>query len=97
MLDENEWKQIAPVLGDQIGTIKEYRKRKNVDLKTAKIEAQNFACHTFYQLTGYVETNYLAIYHHRLSIYGDECPECGRLLRTPTARFCAQCGYRPVQ
>jgi ribosomal protein L32 len=32
---------------------------------------------------------------HRLSRYGPECPSCGKLLRSPKARFCAECGYAP--
>jgi hypothetical protein len=44
------------------------------------------------RLTGFRETNPNAVWHHRVSLYGPPCGECGRPLRTPKARFCAACG-----
>jgi hypothetical protein len=46
------------------------------------------------QITGFHETNPMAIYHHRLSLCGTPCLVCGKPLRTPKARFCAACGHR---
>jgi ribosomal protein L37E len=34
---------------------------------------------------------------HRRSNYGEACPRCGRLFRTPRVRFCAKCGFRPAR
>jgi hypothetical protein len=45
------------------------------------------------KMTGFGETNLNAVYHHRLSLYGPPCPDCGKRLRTPKARFCAACGW----
>jgi hypothetical protein len=45
------------------------------------------------EITGFDETNYLAIFNHRISIYGDPCKSCGKPLRTPVAAFCAACGH----
>jgi len=43
-------------------------------------------------LTGFVETNPNAVFHHEVAQYGPPCPQCGKPLRTPQARFCAACG-----
>jgi hypothetical protein len=43
--------------------------------------------------TGVAGTNPNAVAHHRVSIYGPPCPECGKPLRTPRARCCAACGW----
>jgi hypothetical protein len=44
------------------------------------------------RITGFGETNHLAVLHHALSIYGPPCSHCGKPLRTPRARHCAACG-----
>lgn len=44
-------------------------------------------------LTGFVETNPAAIWHHAVGLYGPRCPQCDKPLRTPEARFCAACGF----
>jgi len=31
---------------------------------------------------------------HRLSDLGPDCQDCGKPLRTPRARFCAECGWK---
>src|SRR5438309_9068353 len=46
----------------------------------------------FEAITGYHETNFNAVWHHRWSIYGPPCPACGKPFRTPKAKFCAACG-----
>lgn len=33
---------------------------------------------------------------HRISSYGPPCQKCGRLLRTPRATFCAECGFKVI-
>jgi hypothetical protein len=44
------------------------------------------------RITGYRETNINAIWHHRISIYGSPCQRCGKVLRTPFAFKCFECG-----
>ena len=96
MLDESEWAEVAPILDSTIRAIKTYREEHSVELAEARERVADLACAAYERLTGRPETNYLAIYHHRLSLYGPPCPHCGRLLRTPKAAFCAECGYRPA-
>ncbi len=43
--------------------------------------------------TGYEETNPNAVRHHLVSKYGPPCPQCGKALRTPTARICPSCDW----
>lgn len=95
MLNEDEWEEIYPLLKLDTDAIKDLRREKQLTLREAITERSFSACEKFYELTGFRESNHNAIWHHRLSLYGDECPSCGHLIRTPTARFCAQCGYRP--
>jgi hypothetical protein len=45
------------------------------------------------RLTGYKETNYNALFHHRISDHGPPCPRCGKVLRTPVAYKCFECGH----
>jgi hypothetical protein len=49
----------------------------------------------YYQsVTGFSETEPNAIMHHRISIYGPPCENCGKPYRTPLASFCASCGHK---
>jgi hypothetical protein len=92
MLDEQEFARVSPYLFQTIREIKNYRELTGAGLADANKAVTDRACEEFENLTGYKESNYLAIYHHRLSNYGPPCSNCGNLLRTPRARFCALCG-----
>ena len=85
MLDEHEWAQIDERWKDSWGAKGEW-----------PIEERFKPVRELYlQLTGFDEPNHLAIMHHRISLYGDPCENCGKLLRTPEATFCAACGWQP--
>ena len=45
-------------------------------------------------ITGFDETNPNAVYHHVVSAYGPPCEACGKVLRTPTASGCLECGEK---
>lgn len=51
----------------------------------------------YFKVTGFEETNPLAILHHFISIYGPDCENCGKPYRTPKAKFCAACGHQRNQ
>ena len=93
MLDEGEWEMMEPLL--RFSSIQRIRGEKGLGLGAAWKDQQAQACAMYEKLTGYKETVANAIWHHRLALFGPECPDCGQLLRTPQARFCANCGYRP--
>src|SRR5260370_31394012 len=43
------------------------------------------------RITGHKETNFAAIWHHRLALYGPPCKSCGKPLRTPQPKLCGSC------
>jgi hypothetical protein len=49
------------------------------------------ALREYERITGFHETNPNVLYHHRLSMYGPPCGNCGKPLRTPKARMCGSC------
>lgn len=70
MLEEHEWNRISPYLDDTLLSIKQYRITHNCDLATAKSRVMDLACDKYNEITGFNETNGLAIWHHRLSNWG---------------------------
>jgi DNA repair exonuclease SbcCD ATPase subunit len=91
MLTDKEWERVYPFIRSDIIRIKTYR-TNGASIKEAigAVHYQSFDL--YYEMTGFRETNINALEHHQLSQYGDECPTCGHLLRTPKASFCANCG-----
>jgi hypothetical protein len=51
----------------------------------------------YMKITGFDEPNPVAIWHHRLSLFGPPCKVCGKPLRTPRAKLCAESGRRAIQ
>ncbi|PDT79644.1 hypothetical protein CO675_03310 [Bradyrhizobium sp. C9] len=93
MLDESEWEQVLPHLQAGIEQIQNIRQTHGVGLYEAKIRVYGEgALRRYFEITGFRETNVNAIWHHRLSLFGPPCSSCGKLLRTPRAKFCAACG-----
>jgi hypothetical protein len=56
-----------------------------------KWEAFGKACERHYEVTGHRLRSPADFYHHRRSDWGPVCDKCGNLLRTPEARYCAEC------
>ena len=94
MLDEDEWESVAPLLENTIQKIKEYRTKHDCSLNEARRNVNQEACKKYFEITGYEEINFEALYHHRVSLYGPPCKECGKPLRTPQAKICASCGTK---
>ena len=77
MLDEEEWAQVMASRTSDAG--------KHNMLQAILSE--------YNRLTAFGETNPSAVWHHRISIYGPPCPRCGKVLRTPVAYKCFECGH----
>ena len=95
MLEEHEWEQVMSVLRSGWLELLKYRKTHNVSLREAEDGVQLdrvAALERYFELTGYRETRVDALWHHRLRRFGPPCRACGKPLRTPRARFCAECG-----
>jgi hypothetical protein len=59
----------------------------------SKTDRGKAAVDEYNRITGFAETNWNAVWHHRISIYGPPCLRCGKVLRTPIAFKCFECGY----
>jgi hypothetical protein len=92
LMTEGEWEEIHPFLQNDLERIKRYRIEHGAGLQEALAGVRREACDRYFELTGFRETNPDALWHHRLSAFGPECSECGHLLRTSKAAFCANCG-----
>lgn len=93
MLDESEWEIILPHLRSAIEEVQSYRVKHGASLAEALANGYGkSALSEYFRLTGFVETNPDAIWHHRLSDFGPNCSVCDKPLRTPRAKHCAECG-----
>ena len=92
MLDEVEWADVEHLLSNTIKNIKAYREQHGAPLGEAAAAVHSPALDRYFEITGFRETNHNAIWHHRRSIYGPPCSHCGKVLRTPVASKCFECG-----
>lgn len=92
MFDEAEWAVIGPALAQALGAVQAYRAEHACGLAEARAAVQQRVLALHAELTGHRETDFETIRHHRLADFGPACAQCGELLRTPAATFCAACG-----
>jgi len=93
MLEEHEWEDVLPRLMDGIQRIKDFRQKHSVSFAEVKDQIYGGgALERYFQITGFRETNINALWHHRASQFGSPCRNCGKPLRTPRAKLCAECG-----
>lgn len=93
MLDKREWGEIEPELSQVISKIQQYRRENKALLSDAMNQGFGEECLMKYrELTGYAESDYESLWHHRISLYGPACTSCGKPLRSPAASYCAACG-----
>ncbi len=95
MLDEVEWAQLNPLLTQHTLNIKAHWERHGSEIAEARAAVDEAPALEFYfKLTGFKETNINALWHHRVSLYGDPCPQCAKPLRTHVAKRCPECGWQ---
>lgn len=92
MLDEVEWAEVSAAITLSYQLVKARRASENVTVERVAV-ADYFTpvLDVYEKLTGFRESNHLAIMHHRISLFGPPCSACGKPLRSPQARWCAAC------
>jgi hypothetical protein len=93
MLDEQEYEAVIYLWRNAIPMAKEFKQKQNPPIEKLSFDEIFRPMREKYkEITGFEETNHIAIMHHRISMYGEPCENCGKPLRTPRASFCAACG-----
>jgi hypothetical protein len=96
MLEEDEYTRIYELYGECFKATKEFRQEHSLPFeKISMNERFSPVVKEYEKVTGIAGVHHNAIMHHRLSLYGEPCKDCGKPLRTPGAKLCAKCGkYR---
>ncbi|HEY7687819.1 MAG TPA: hypothetical protein VH835_03960 [Dongiaceae bacterium] len=93
MLEGEDWAQISILLDRRTEQIKEDRKVQGSTLdEFLRQQHDEPLSETHFKLTGVRLKDVNAIYHHRVDLFGPPCKHCGKPLRTPQAKLCAECG-----
>jgi hypothetical protein len=93
MLEEHEWEQVLPALYGGIEQVRRFRRQiHGTSFSEVKEIYGKAALEKYFKITGFLETNINALWHHRLSLFGPPCHACGKPLRTPRAKLCVECG-----
>lgn len=93
MFDADEFLRLRELYSLGTANTKEYRKLHGVSLQDSRpMERFHELLELHFELSGVRETKPGAIMHHERALFGGPCLQCGRLLRTPTARKCYECG-----
>ena len=93
MIDEREFEAWHSVFERCLFSAKSHRNAQGATLPESGIDSFFAEARAFYSETsGAPETHQNEIWHHRLSMFGPPCTGCGKPLRTPQAKLCAECG-----
>lgn len=95
LLDEEEWRKIAPLLENRIERIKKQRQETGCSIEDASKDepAGQAALDQYEHLTGLRLDHPDQLWGVRMKDYGALCPNCCRPFRTLTAKLCAECGF----
>jgi rubrerythrin len=88
-LDEEESKEIFSLYDKCITFAKENRVKNNASLDDIFEPVRK----AYEKMTGFENMHQNAIWHHKLSLLGPDCPSCGKPLRTKRAKLCPECGW----
>ncbi|MDX8351927.1 hypothetical protein [Cognatiyoonia sp. IB215182] len=92
LLDEEEWSVLKPHLDNRLNEIKEYREQHHCSISEAAAKSSASSLRVYEQLTGARLDHPDQLWRVRRTQYGPVCTQCGKPLRTPRAKFCAECG-----
>ena len=91
MLTDEEFVLVWSSEHGPISEFVRYRDDHGVPIEAARDAVFDAALQRYTEIPGFVETNFHALWHHRLSLLGPDCRACGKPLRTPRAKLCAEC------
>ena len=99
MLDDEEFELCRTAMSKGKYFVENEIKKRNIkDYEWLESLPKNQEKHRYFidmyrVLTGFPETNPLAIWHHTLDNFGPDCPSCKKPLRTIKAKYCVECGF----
>lgn len=94
MLDEKEYASIQEAYQAGALKVKDARARENRSLNGHDEEVlYDGVVARYREITGASDISGQEILHHRLSLLGPPCENCGKELRTPLAKKCVECGH----
>ena len=91
MFDEEGWKTVRPLLL-QCDADRERLRREGSPVGGIKAEVIRLDRERMKQRPELGVKFSEELLHHRLSAIGPDCGKCGKPLRTPKAKICAECG-----
>jgi hypothetical protein len=95
MLEEEEYAETLRLYNECATGTKEFRERWWVPLESVGVRERFLPVRKWYEeLTGVADCDEGEILRHCLARFGAACRVCGKPLRTPRARLCAECGAR---
>lgn len=95
MPEEFEYARYRKVHKECLESIKRYREEHQVSLEETPLEELREPAYSLYeQITGYrpKQKSFDHLWSHSVKAFGPECKSCGKNLRTPKAKHCAECG-----
>ena len=93
MLDEREYAPLVKTYGECLRRAKDMRRRTGRAVSDPDVQGCFGPVAELYErVTGRAGVDPQEIMRHRLILLGPACSACGKPLRTPKARRCAECG-----
>lgn len=94
-LNKKEFDEISFLYSECVHSVKKYRKEHGVLHDQSPIEELFKPVRIRYEeITGWKNMHHNAIMHHTLSLLGEDCPQCGKPLRSTRAKLCPECGWK---
>ena len=98
MLDEQAYAPVAASLAEYDSLLHEVESGRHPQeegerlLADARERLYECMSATYQAVTGQQARDPYHVAHHRASLYGPPCASCGKVLRTPKASKCFECG-----